>query len=118
LFLEYPHPILALAMFFIRLHGQGLQVAAIFRGFWLFPLGLLVTRCGFIPKVMGILPMIAGLGHVLDSFTSLILPSYAGTVGAVAGILVSGGASDYSLTFNLGCEAAVITTAKLTSVAK
>src|SRR5208337_561628 len=27
----------ALAMFFVRLHGQGLQVAAIFWGLWLFP---------------------------------------------------------------------------------
>ena len=47
--LDHPHPILAmlaLAMFFIRLHGQGLQVAAIFWELWLFPFGLLVMRCG------------------------------------------------------------------------
>jgi hypothetical protein len=80
----------ALAMFFVRLHGQGIQVAAIFWGLWLFPFGLLVMRCGFIPKVLGILLMIAGLGYVLDSFTSLILPHYKGAVGDVAGILELG----------------------------
>lgn len=32
----------ALAYLFIRLHGQGLQVAAIFWGLWLFPFGMLV----------------------------------------------------------------------------
>ena len=80
----------ALAMFFVRLHGQGIQVAAIFWGLWLFPFGLLVMRCDFIPKVLGILLMIAGLGYVLDSFTSLILPHYKGAVGEVAGILELG----------------------------
>ena len=35
----------ALALLFLHLHGQGLQVAAIFWGLWLFPLGLLILRC-------------------------------------------------------------------------
>jgi hypothetical protein len=80
----------ALAMLFVRLHGQGLQVAAIFWGLWLFPFGLLVMRCGFIPRALGVLLMIAGLGYVLESFTSLILPHSTGTVGGIAGILELG----------------------------
>ena len=40
----------ALAMLFVRLHSQGLQVASIFWGLWLFPFGVLVMRCGFIPR--------------------------------------------------------------------
>ncbi|MCI0451265.1 MAG: DUF4386 domain-containing protein [Candidatus Latescibacteria bacterium] len=39
----------ALAYLFIRLHGLGLDIASIFWGLWLFPFGLLVIRCGFIP---------------------------------------------------------------------
>ena len=80
----------ALAMLFIRLHGQGLHVAAIFWGLWLFPLGLLVMRCGFIPKALGALVMIGGFGYVLESCLALILPPYAGTLGDVAGILELG----------------------------
>jgi hypothetical protein len=80
----------ALALFFVRLHSQGLQVAAIFWGLWLFPFGLLVMRCGFIPKALGVLLMIAGLGYVLDSFTSLMLPHYTSMVGDVADILELG----------------------------
>ncbi len=80
----------ALAMLFVRLHGQGLQVAAIFWGLWLFPFGLLVMRCGFIPRALGVLLMIAGLGYLLDSFTSLIFPHYKSAVGDVAGILELG----------------------------
>jgi hypothetical protein len=107
----------ALAMFFIRLHGQGLQIAAIFWGLWLFPFGLLVMRCGFIPKVLGILLMIAGLGYVLDSFTSLILPNYAGTVGGVAGILVLGELPIILWLLIWGAKSQS-STAKLPSVAK
>jgi len=80
----------ALAMLFVRLHGQGLQVAAIFWGLWLFPFGLLVMRCGFIPRALGVLLMIAGLGYLLDSFTSLIFPHNKSAVGDVAGILELG----------------------------
>lgn len=80
----------ALAMLFIRLHGQGLQVASIFWGLWLFPFGLLIMRCGFIPKALGILVMVAGVGYLLGSFTSLILPHPVGILGDVAGILTLG----------------------------
>jgi hypothetical protein len=80
----------ALAMLFIRLHGQGLQVASIFWGLWLFPFGLLIMRCGFIPKVLGILVIVAGVGYLLGSFTSLILPHPVGILSDIAGILTLG----------------------------
>ena len=80
----------AMAMFFVRLHGQGLQVASIFWGLWLFPFGLLVIRCGFIPKALGVLLLFAGLGYLLGSSTSLIFPQYTSTVGEIAGILEFG----------------------------
>ena len=79
-----------LATLFIRLHGQGIQVASIFWGLWLFPFGLLVMRCGFIPKALGVLLMIAGVGYVLGSFTSLIVPHYIGALGDIADILEFG----------------------------
>ncbi len=40
-------------MLFLNLHGQGLDVEAIFWGLWLFPLGLLAYRSGFIPRNSG-----------------------------------------------------------------
>jgi len=41
----------ALAMLFLRLHGHGFDIAGIFWGLWLFPLGLLVYRSGFLPRL-------------------------------------------------------------------
>jgi len=76
----------ALAYLSLRLHGQGFNVAGIFWGLWLIPMGICVIRSGFIPRIIGILLMIAGCGYVASSFTSLALPQYAHAVGRVAEI--------------------------------
>jgi hypothetical protein len=67
----------ALAYLALRLHGQGIMVAEIFWGLWLFPFGICVIRSGFIPRFLGILLMIAGAGYVADSLVELSLPQYA-----------------------------------------
>jgi Domain of unknown function (DUF4386) len=77
----------ALALLFYRLHGQGLNVASIFWGLWLFPFGMLVIRSGFIPRFFGLLLILAGSGYVVSSITTLLLPRYQGSVDTIAGIL-------------------------------
>lgn len=67
----------ALAMLFLNLHNQGFVVAEIFWGLWLFPLGLLVYRSGFIPRILGILLMLNCLSYVVNSFTSLLGSQHA-----------------------------------------
>jgi hypothetical protein len=74
----------ALAYLFLRLHSQGIIVASIFWGLWLFPFGMLVIRSGFIPRVLGVLLMIAGAAYLASSFATLVLPRYAPLVGQVA----------------------------------
>ena len=64
----------AIAGLLIRLHGTGLDVAGVFWGLWLFPLGLLIVRCGFIPKPFGVLSIIGGAGWLLGSGAALIMP--------------------------------------------
>jgi hypothetical protein len=51
---------------------------------------MLVIKSCFIPRVMGFLLIIAGLGYLTSSFTTLLLPNYAGTVDSVAGVLEFG----------------------------
>jgi hypothetical protein len=70
----------ALAMLFLNLHGYGYDVAGIFWGLWLFPLGLLVYRSGFFPRILGVLLMLNCFTYPVNSFTSLLLPQYAGIV--------------------------------------
>ena len=62
----------ALAYLFLRLHTQGLNIAQIFWGLWLFPMGYLVYKSGFLPKVLGVLLMIACFGYVIESFGAFL----------------------------------------------
>lgn len=80
----------ALAMLFLRLHSQGIIVASIFWGLWLFPFAMLVIRSGFIPRVLGVLMMIAGFGYLASALTSLLLPQYGKAVGQIALLLEMG----------------------------
>ncbi|HVS81741.1 MAG TPA: DUF4386 domain-containing protein [Pyrinomonadaceae bacterium] len=79
----------ALAYLFLRLHSQGITVASIFWGLWLFPFGILVIRSGFIPGFLGVLLFIAGFAYLAESFTTLVLTRYAPFVGKFAMILMA-----------------------------
>lgn len=66
----------ALAMLFVKLHGQGFVVAEMFWGLWLFPLGLLVYRSRFLPRFLGVWLWLAGVAWVILSLTGILLPEY------------------------------------------
>ena len=61
-------------MFFLDLSHYGANIAAIFWGLWLLPMGYLVFKSGFLPRIIGILLIIAGLGYVIDSAALFLLP--------------------------------------------
>ncbi len=68
----------ALAMLFLHLHDQGFAVAQIFWGLWLIPFGVLVYRLGFLPRILGVLLVIACFGYLANTLDSFgLLPSGA-----------------------------------------
>ncbi len=77
----------ALVVAFFHLHGDGLLLAQIFWGLWLFPFGVLVYRSGFLPRILGVLLIPAGLGYVTASFTSSLFPAYGDFVFNLAAVL-------------------------------
>lgn len=66
----------ALGMLFLRLHTDGVLAVEIFFGLWLLPFGLLVIRSRFLPRVLGVLLLIAGVAYVAHSITSLLLAGH------------------------------------------
>jgi hypothetical protein len=50
---------------YLDLHRFGNLVASIFFGLWLFPLGLLVYRSGFLPRFLGVLLILGSPGYVV-----------------------------------------------------
>jgi hypothetical protein len=66
----------ALAMLFLRLHSQGIMVAQVFWGLWLIPFGLLVYKSGFLPRILGVLLIVACFGYLANSLVAFgVLPS-------------------------------------------
>jgi hypothetical protein len=66
----------ALVMFVLNLNEQGIFIASIFWGLWLFPMGYLIYKSGYFPRILGVLMTIAGFSYVLGSFTHFLLPNY------------------------------------------
>lgn len=65
-----------LAMFFLDLREKGFTVAQLFFGAWLFPLGYLVFKSGFLPKILGIVLMVHCFTWLLTVFLSFLFPDF------------------------------------------
>jgi len=71
-----PSQLNALNMMFLNLHKSGFTIAQIFFGTWLFPLGYLVYKSGFLPKWLGILLMADCVGCLIWFLQFFLLPGF------------------------------------------
>ena len=69
----------AIASLFLDMHEHGIYIAQIFWGLWLFPMGYLVIKSNYIPKIIGILLIVACFGYLIDSFIFFFIPSFGVT---------------------------------------
>jgi len=60
----------------INLYKTGFVTAQLFFGTWLFPLGYLVYKSGFLPRFLGVLLMLDGIGVLIWFLQALLLPAY------------------------------------------
>ncbi len=65
----------ALVLLFHDLHSYGLDIAQVFWGLWLFPMGYLVFKSGFLPKLIGVLLMIGCFGWLTEFVVTLLVPN-------------------------------------------
>lgn len=71
-----PYQLQSLAMFFLTLHKNGYWIAQIFFGAWLLPLGYLVYKSGFLPKILGIVMMVHFVGWTLTTLQFFLFPGF------------------------------------------
>lgn len=64
----------ALALASLRFNRAAGNIATAFWGLRLFPFGILVVKSRFLPAVLGVLLMVAGLAYLVTSGTALVLP--------------------------------------------
>ncbi len=68
----------ALAYLSLRLHAYGFAIGSLFFGLALVLLGSLVHRSGYLPKVLGVLLVLAGMGYLINSVAQTLDPNLAG----------------------------------------
>ncbi len=78
-----------LAMLFFKINDYGGLILEMFWGLWLLPFGQLVCKSKFIPRIFGILLISAGIAYMIDSFISLLFPSYHAFVNQPTLLLVA-----------------------------
>jgi hypothetical protein len=71
-----PNQLQALAMFFLDLQHKGFLMAQLFYGAWLFPLGYLVFKSGFLPRILGIVLMIHCFTWTSTFFQVFLFPGF------------------------------------------
>ena len=65
----------ALASLFLDFYKNGFIIAQFFFGAWLFPLGYLVFKSGYLPKILGIVLMVECFVWLLYPFQFFLFPS-------------------------------------------
>lgn len=87
----------------LQRYGHGLQIASLFWGLWLLPFGWLVLRSGRLPRVLGVLLVLGGMGYVVQVFGGLVpgvsnatwigyvrMPAAIGEIGSCLWLLAFG----------------------------
>lgn len=85
-----PAQLQTLAMVFLDLYNNGTIIAEIFWGLWLIPLGLLVYRSGFVPRMLGVLLMIGCLGHLISFLLTFLFPNHSTILTSIAEMAMIG----------------------------
>jgi len=70
----------ALAYFFTRLHYQVIVSAEVLWGIWLFPMGILILKSRWFPRVLGWWLFLDGATWIIASFANMFLPDYVDTI--------------------------------------
>lgn len=70
----------AQAMLFLEAFSQGWNIGLVIFGLHLVLLGYLVFKSGYIPKILGILVILAALGYLIDSAGQMLSPNYDMTI--------------------------------------
>jgi hypothetical protein len=71
-----PHQLHALVLLFLNAHEYGVLVWGLSFGLHLAVLGYLVYKSGYIPRILGVLLVVASLCYLAQGFGSVLLPKY------------------------------------------
>jgi hypothetical protein len=70
----------ALVHLFLNLYEHGFLISHIFFGLWLFPMAYLIFESRFLPRTLGVLLVVAGVGYLADFVLYFLFPNVDVTV--------------------------------------
>jgi hypothetical protein len=80
----------AIALLFLKMRVQDDNVSLVMFGTYNILTGYLIVRSTFLPRILGVLLAIAGLGYLINTFANLLAPDFAAHL--MPWILIPGGA--------------------------
>jgi hypothetical protein len=75
-----PRQLHTLAYMSLRVHGLGYGASLLFFGFCCVLFGYLIHQSGYLPRTLGVLLIVGGVGYVLFSLAQMLAPAFAGRV--------------------------------------
>ena len=75
----------AQVLLFLNAYNDFWSIALIVFGFHLLIVGYLVFKSGYIPRIMGVLLIVAGLGYPIANFAKLLFPNFDVSIIMVVG---------------------------------
>ena len=72
-----PNQLQAQMMLFLSAYDYGVNISFVFFGLHIFLLGYLIFKSDYIPRILGVLLIIASVGYQIDSFASFLSSNYA-----------------------------------------
>lgn len=73
----FPKPQLDAAVLgILTLRARAIIALGVYMGLWLLPLGALIYRSGFIPRIVGVLLLVAGCAYVISTVTFFLAPDF------------------------------------------
>lgn len=79
-----PEQVQDLVALLLDLHAYGYTANGIFFGAWCFAIGWLFYRSGFVPRLLGIVMMLALVGYWTDLFVVFVLPDFEALISPFA----------------------------------
>ena len=92
-------PVHAQLMLYLNAYESGVQISFVFFGLHIFLLGYLILQAHNIPRILGILLVIASVGYLINSFGNFLSTTYADSeIAFVLAVAIPAVISEFSLT--------------------
>ena len=72
-----PTQLATLSLLSLNIQAQGYAIGLVFFGFYCLIIGFVIYKSQMIPKILGVLYVIAGLGYLINSFTMFLSKEFA-----------------------------------------